>query len=408
MERLKRNIKGYYLYTIFSDLLIIGPIIMVYMLSKGLSFTQIMLINSISCIAVVIFEVPTGAISDKLGRKISMIIGPALWGISLTMYIFGKGFYSLALAEIVFALGMTFKSGSDIALIYDSLKAIGREDEFQRIEGKAKAYLLYAQAVGSLAAGFLYKYNKDLPIIVSIIFMIITIVISFTLYEPPIEDKKGQYGEKYLKQIYESGKYVLNHEKLKAIILFLMVFYVFYREGFFLFQPYFEDVHIPVEYFGIIFFVFNIVAGLVSNRSHKIIAITKRRSLMFLSSLMIVSFTILGLTKIWIGVFAMLLQQMARGLYGPTTRKYLNKYIPSNKRATILSFVSLLTNLAGAVSYPLLGLIKDKTTIFNTHLILAAIMFVLTFLTSIYMNKRMGHFNKGIISKDEKNYTPGV
>ena len=170
-----------------------------------------------------------------------------------------------------------------------------------------------------------------------------------------------------------------------------MVFYVFYREGFFLFQPYFEDVHIPVEYFGVIFFVFNIVAGLVSNRSHKIISITKRRSLMFLSLLMITSFTILGLTKIWIGAFAMLFQQMARGLYGPVTRKYLNKHIPSDKRATILSFFSLLTNLAGAVSYPLLGLLKDRTTIFNTHLILAAIMFILTFLTSIYMNKRIGH-----------------
>jgi len=102
MDRgLERNINNYYLYTMFSNLIIIGPVIMIYLLSKGLTFTEVMIINSISSISVVIFEVPTGAVSDKIGRKLSMIIGPLLWAISLSVYIMGRSFYVFAMAEII-------------------------------------------------------------------------------------------------------------------------------------------------------------------------------------------------------------------------------------------------------------------------------------------------------------------
>lgn len=386
----KKNIFIYYLYTIFSNLLILGPIIIIYYEAKGLNFTQIMLLGSISSICIVLFEVPTGAVADKIGRKLSLIIGAALWGVSLTIYVFGRSFYSFGLAEVVFALGGTFMSGAETALLYDSLKANGMESDFQRIEGRAKSYSFYAQAIGSVAAGFLYKINIELPMIVSVFFMFVTMVVTMGFKEPPIEDKKGKYGESYLTQIIDSGRYILGHEKVKAIIFYSMVFFIFYRGGFFMFQPYFKEVSIPVEYYGVIFFIFNIVAGITAKNCHKVMGKTKGKTLMFLSSLMIVSFFALGITKIWIGFIAIFLQQMARGLYGPTTTKYLNKNIPSDKRATILSFFSLLTNLAGAAAFPLFGILKDSTNIFNTHLVLAASMLALTILTLKYMKTRLG------------------
>lgn len=389
-KKIQRNINIYYLYSLFSSLIIIGPIITIYLFNKGLTFTQIMLLSSISSLAIVIFEVPTGALADKLGRKLSTIIGACLWALGLIILIIAKKFYIFAIGEIVFSLGMTFSSGADVALLYDSLKILGREKDFQQIEGRARSFSLYGQAIGSVVAGFVYKINIHLPLIISVIFMIITGLIAFNFFEVTVEHEKSTSSKNYFTQICESGNYILNHEKLKAIILYLMVFYVFYRGSFFLYQPYMQAVHIPVEFFGIIFFTFNIIAGLTSSHSHKIMKKTKPKTLMFLSSLMIISFLFLGLTKVWIGVAAIFFQQMARGLYSPVTGKYLNKNIPSDKRATILSFVSLLTNLAGAITYPVIGLIKDHTSIFNTHLILAGIMIILTFLTSLYMNKRLG------------------
>lgn len=394
---ISKNIKIYRIYSIFSELLIIGPIIVLYLIAKGLSFTEIMVLQSIAAVAVVVFEVPTGAVADKIGRKFSLIFGSLLWGVSLLIYILGKNFYIFAVAEVIFSLGATFKSGADTALIYDSLKAMKRESEFQKIEGYSRSFTFYAQGIGSIIAGFVYEVNIFLPMIISIGFMIITACIAMGFEEPVIEGKEGSFGKGYFKQIKESGKYVLGHEKLKAIILYSMIFFIFYRTGFWYFQPYMESVNISVKYFGIIFFLFNVVAAQTSNSCYKIMEFTKPKTLTFMSGLLIASFILLGIIRGWIGVLAILLQQVARGLYRPVTRKYMNKHIPSDKRATILSFHSLAVNIAVAVTLPFMGLLKDNASIYTTHIVLAMTMIVMTYLTARYMDKRIG-LDKGTVN----------
>jgi len=385
-----KNIKTYYYYSTFAELLILGPILVLFLIAKGLSFTEIMVLQSISAIAVVLFEVPTGAVADKIGRKESILLGALLWAISLGFYVVGKSFPMFILAEAIFSLGATFKSGADNALIYDSLKVMGREKEFQSIEGKARSFALYAQAVGSIIAGFVYEVNKNLPFLISVVFMLVTIIITLKFKEPPIEGKVGKYGINYMQQIKESGKFILSHEKIKAIILFTMMFFIFYRTAFFYYQPYMEAVKIPVRYFGIIFFVFNIIAAFASKRSHWIMEKTKPKTLTFMALLMIVSFVLMGAVKMWFGVFAILFQQVARGIYRPVTTKYLNKHIPSDKRATVLSFQSLACNLSVAIAFPLMGILKDNENIFTTHMVLGLAMSILTILTMKYMKARLG------------------
>lgn len=385
-----KNIKTYYFYSTFAELLILGPILVLFLIAKGLSFTEIMVLQSISAIAVVLFEVPTGAVADKIGRKESILLGALLWAISLGFYVVGRSFPMFILAEVTFSLGATFKSGADNALIYDSLKVMGRESEFQSIEGKARSFALYAQAVGSIIAGFVYEVNRNLPFLISVIFMLVTIVITLRFEEPPIEGKVGKYGINYIEQIKESGKFIISHEKIKAIIIFTMMFFIFYRTAFFYYQPYMEAVKIPVRYFGILFFVFNITAAFASKRSHWIMDKTKPKTLTFMALLMIISFVLMGTVKVWFGVFAILFQQVARGIYRPVTTKYLNKHIPSDKRATVLSFQSLACNMSVAIAFPIMGILKDHQNIFTTHMVLGIAMIILTGFTMKYMKARLG------------------
>jgi MFS family permease len=387
---IEKNIRTYYFYSTFSELLILGPVLVLFLTAKGLSFTEIMLLQSISAISVFIFEVPTGALADKVGRKYSVILGAFMWAVGLFLYIGGKTFIVFMLSEIVFSLGSAFRSGSDSALIYDSLKLLGREKEYQRVEGKARSFALYAQAVGSVLSSFLYEADIYFPLWISILFMAVTIIIALRFKEPHIEENQGKVELNYFQQIKESGSYIFHHDKLKAIVVFSMIFYVFYRTGFWYFQPYMESVSIPVKYFGLLFFLFNITAAFISKRSGYIMDKTKPKTLTFMAFLMIISFLILGTVKVWVGVFAILLQQAARGIYRPVTTKYLNKHIPSDKRATILSFHSLCTNLALAAAYPFMGILKDSTDIFTTHIVLTVSMFVLTLISIKYMNGRLG------------------
>ncbi|WP_055668641.1 MFS transporter [Desnuesiella massiliensis] len=385
-----RNERIYYFYSTFAELLILGPIMVLFLIAKGLNFTEIMLLQSISAIGTVIFEVPTGAVADRIGRKQSLLLGSILWAISLGFYIVGTNFVIFALAEITFSLGAAFKSGADSAMIYDSLKASGREKGYSKVEGKARSLALYAQAIGSIISSFVYEVNIYLPMILSIIFMLITFIITLYFKEPTIEIA-GEREKNYWRQVLNSGKYILGHEKLKAVIVFSMVFFIFYRTGFWYFQPYMEAVNIPVRYFGLIFFVFNITAAFSSKRSGYIMDKTKPRTLTFMAGLMIISFLILGICKIWIGVIAILLQQIARGVYRPAITKYMNKHIPSDKRATILSFQSLCTNVAIALAFPFMGLLKDSVDIFLTHKILFLTMLLMTLPALKYMKSRLGN-----------------
>lgn len=385
----EKNIKLYSLYSTFAELLILGPILVLFLTAKGLSFAEILLLQSISSIAVVIFEVPTGAIADKVSRKLSLFLGSFLWGISLIIYCIGTNFIVFSIAEIIFSLGSSLKSGADNALIYDTLKTLGKEKDFTTIEGKARGNLFYSQAIGSIIAGFVYDFNIYLPMIISCLFMIITMIITLFFKEPPhkIDDTSNP---DYFTQIKDSGKFILNHSKVKAVVLFSMIFAIFYRTGFWYFQPYMEAVNIPVKYFGIIFFIFNIFCAFISKKSGYIMNKTKPRTLSFMASLIIISFILMGIFPYWFGVFFILFQQAARALYRPVTTKYLNKHIPSEKRATILSFNSLCSNLAVSIFFPILGLLKDNTDVFLSHLIMAGLMLLMLIPTMIYMNSHLG------------------
>ncbi|HPM03527.1 MAG TPA: MFS transporter, partial [Candidatus Cloacimonadota bacterium] len=103
-----KNIRLYPHYRLWVNMMIIGPVLIPFMLFKGLNYTQILLLQSISAVAVFLFEIPTGAIADKLSRKSSLMMGSLCMALGLVIYILFRSFYFFALAEIIFGLGITF------------------------------------------------------------------------------------------------------------------------------------------------------------------------------------------------------------------------------------------------------------------------------------------------------------
>ncbi|MBN2259012.1 MAG: MFS transporter [Clostridiales bacterium] len=386
---MEKNIKLFYLFSMFDELLILGPIIVIYLFFKGLTFSQIMLLQSISALAIVVFEVPTGAVADKIGRKFSIASSKFVWIVSLLFYIFGNSFMLFAVAEILFSIGITLKSGADTALLYDTLKSLDRTEEFTAIQGKARSYIYLTQGFGAIVASLIYSINEYLPMLFSIGFMVVAFMIILLFKEPIIEDKKGRYGDKYFKHIMDSAKYVAHHPKIRSVMFFAMIFFAYMRAGFWLYQPYMESVNIEVKYFGVFFFIFNMIAAYASRNASRIMKYTKNHTLMMMLGLLAVSFLAMGASHIWLGALLILPQQMARGMYTPIINKYTNKHIPSNKRATVLSFISLAASLSAAVMLPLVGLMNDYKDVFASHYILAGSLCVFSLGIYFYMKVYM-------------------
>ena len=115
-------------------------------------------LESIYYAAVVVLEVPSGYLSDRLGRRPTLIIAAAATTAAHVVFATSGSFPAFAVGQCLLAAGMAFNSGTDSALLYDSLQAQGRPDEFGSIEGRAQAWglitMAVASAVGGLSAGF--------------------------------------------------------------------------------------------------------------------------------------------------------------------------------------------------------------------------------------------------------------
>jgi len=353
----KRNLVVYPLYRFFINMLIIGPILVPFMLFKGLSYSQIMLLQSIAAISVFLFEVPTGAIADKFSRKFSLFLSGIFTAIATLLYIFFRNFYVFALAEILFGLGLTLASGADSALLFESLKKIGKKEEYQRREGSAASYIFIGQAAGSILSGFLYKYNHFLPFWISFVNLLIASLIALAFVE--VEREKSEH--KYTAHILKSFGIAFKTPRILWAVCFAALMGFIVRVGYWMYQPYFAQVDLDIAWYGIVFFFFNMVAAFSSHFLVKRYSDERpRRVLLGLSTLMALSFIlpIIFVAKWAIALLA--LQQIVRGLYRPTMNFYINHQIQDKYRATVISTVSLVSNLSFAILSPVVGIMLDK------------------------------------------------
>ncbi len=377
MQQYERNIRIYTAYQFFWGLLIIGPILIPYLLLKGLNYSQIMLLQTVAASSVVLFEVPTGALADKISRKASLILGCVFMSIALVVYIISFSFYTLALAEVLFGLGMTFRSGADSALLHESLDKLGREAEYARIEGRAASYVFIGQGVGSILSSLVYTMNPDLPFWISVVS--VGMAAAFTL---GFTDSGSRAEHTYHIHAFRSLRVAVLTPRILWTVLLAAVMGVSFRAGFWLYEPYFKMVHIEVIWFGTIFFFYNVVAALaarfLTNRYSSL-----RSVLLFLGGILALSY--LGpavLVYPW-AIALIGLQQIVRGLYRPTLNAYVNRQIEDEYRATVISIVSLSANLSFAIVAPFIGIFLDRQGTVFSYAIMGLLTLVGTILLGI-------------------------
>ena len=135
-----RDLRLFYLFRLLSTSYLFVPVSVAFALSRGLSLVEVMLLNTVYCTVVILTEVPTGAIADRLGRRFTMMAGALAMVAACITYATAQGFAGFAVAEGLAALSMTLCSGADSAYLFDLLNDHGRGDEYPRREGTASAW----------------------------------------------------------------------------------------------------------------------------------------------------------------------------------------------------------------------------------------------------------------------------
>ncbi len=371
-EALKRNIPLLYAARLCGNLVFFVPVIVIFFQARGLSMTQVMLLQTAFAVAVVALEVPSGFFADRVGRRPSIFLGAGAVTAACVVYGTGYGFGQFLAAELLWAAGASLISGADTAVLYDTLLALGREDKYQKIEGHASFLALSGAAAAAVVGGFVATAGLRLTFYLTAAALAVAVVAALFLREPPRSKGGHPRGELYF--LYKIGRFALyKNVEVRWLILLAALINGLGTVAFWLYQPYFELCRIPLPYFGLIFALFNVFAAFSGKIAFAVErAIGKRLTLICLPVLLGASLVAMAAFVTPFGFLFVLFAQFVRGFSHPVIADYINRHTWSDKRATVMSIKNLMTRVVFIITAPAIGATVDAADVRSGLLLTAA------------------------------------
>jgi len=367
--------KIYLGYFIKSALLLIPAFGLIYFIDLNFSLTQIGFLFAVELIAKIIFEIPTGAIADKYGRKFSVLSGLLLESLILLSIFFFTNFYVLLTLFFLLGTAHTLSSGSEESWIYDLIKKKNKQIIYSYYS-KEQFFKTAGLILGGIL-GVLLVNNFGLRCIwiISSISSVLYFIILFSLDE--IHNIKKEH-QTPIKDIWirslNSIKYSFKHPVLFWIFLsgFFMIVSVVFSESL-AYVPYLKSLGLPDYAFGYFFSGISLVLAL-SPLCTKLFMKKKKEKSFLIWSTFFASAILLLTYFVRDYLFAIIIILVATFFYGikyPVERPFMQEFIPTKSRATILSVQSMIYSLAGAIALPFGGFLIDKFGPLNVIIISA-------------------------------------
>ncbi len=181
-----RNVRLYLPYRVATSCFAWLPVFFLFF-AQHVSFDEVLTLEAIYYLSVVVAEVPTGYVSDRLGRVAVLRVSAVAFVASYTIFVMAADFAAFAGAQALLGFAMACQSGSDTALHYASLAALSRSDEYGWREARAERAALAMLAVAALAGGVTALHDPRLAYAVSLASAVAALVLSWRLAETPSE-----------------------------------------------------------------------------------------------------------------------------------------------------------------------------------------------------------------------------
>ncbi|MDS0474567.1 MFS transporter [Natrinema sp. 1APR25-10V2] len=348
------NILKYYIYKSTKAVEFYRPIMYLFFLAQGLSFTQIAILEALYNLTTLFGEIPTGYVGDRVGRRNSLLIGTSLISLTLLGIGLSNSFLPLAGLYVCWSLGYNFRSGSEDAWLYDTLTDDLSEDEFARVRGHGESAALAVGAVAAILGGYLGSIDLSYPWFIAAGVTSLGVVVLLTLDEPETY-KEAATEELSLRQTVRIVKEVLARRRLRAFLLYYYVLYAAVTYLVFVFlQPIFEtvvlDLGIPqsqVEALLGWFYAAYSLVGAVLNYYTGTIRETIGLRMWFVVLPFAVGGALIGMYLL--PVLALPTFLLIRGVSDVTRSfagQYINDHVETLGRATVLSAMAMVSGLA--------------------------------------------------------------
>lgn len=357
------NIPKFFIYRILYNFMLFLPVWVIFMQDKfGLTLTEVTFNDSAFWITMALTEVPTGAVADTWGRKQSQLIGMVIATASILTFALAPVYPLVLLANSLWALGITFISGAELALFYDTLRELGREADYPMYRGRLQAVVLVSVAVSSVLGGVIGEFSLVSTFTITAAFMVVATIFLLLLKEPPRQpDAETGANLTYGQTLRVTFGAIRVNPGLRYALLYSSTLPLLGGTIHVTFmQPYAVAIGLPIAALGIIALGLRLSQIIGAVNASRILKRFGEWGWLRLAPLLVATGVIvLGVLNSVTGIVLYALTGFATAVTVPLMEQNILRETPGSVRATILSVDSLLHKILLGLIGPLIGLLAD-------------------------------------------------
>ena len=344
--------------------MLFAPYIYIFMTEvRGLSPTEFGLFQLIYYWVVMVTEVPSGVVADRLGRKFSLVLGALVNGIGCWLFASAYSFSDFFVGEIFFALGTALISGADSAMLYDSLAAEHRETEYARAEGAGQMTWLVVTAIGMpLTDIYIVADHGPAPAYwITGALRFVGVIAALLMVEPPRARSLSA------REITRAaiGDVARVPGILRLIVYSIGVFLLLRIAIVSFYNPVLSWQGVPREWFGRVLALVNVAGALTAWKTEALLRrFGERAAMLAMPVAIVVMFGLLLVLRMPAASLLFCIQGAVFGAYPLVTRTILNRLVKNaDRRATVLSIESMACRVGMGVIALLAGWAIDAITL---------------------------------------------
>jgi MFS family permease len=346
----------YYLYSLTETQGLIAPVWVLLLQDRGLSYTDIGALGALYWAVLVLAEIPTGYLGDRLGRRRSLLVAAMVTAVGIGGLALAQTVLPLALALATWAVGVTFRSGTADAWLYSALAQSGASDTYTDVRGRGRALKLAATAVTAVAGGVLYSRLIIAPFLLTAGVLVVnaSIVLSF----PTGSDAAGRPPSESWRfaMTREDLRHLFDQPGVRGFVAYTVLLFGLVEVARTFIQPIVvgEQVGLPVAAVGGLYASFNLVAAGASATTGRIEATFGRRRWFLVAPFLLAgSFVLLPVAPV-LAIPSFVGMEVVWQVSKTFQSGVVNERSPDRRRATILSVVSMAGGVA-AIGFRAIG-----------------------------------------------------
>ena len=280
------------------------------------------------------------------------------------------------IGAVLGGLGEACISGTGEALIYNCFEKENIKSEYTKYMGEISKLGLRFAAIFTLSASFLYHINPEIPMIISLIFQGISLIIIAFFKDIDMNEKESKSNLIHeLKKQWKNIRYVLTNRILVKYFMIYLVMLEIISNLNYSSQTFLPELGLDIRYLGLIFFTFNIIASFGAKKAAEIKLNAKRIIIIYGILLLCLSISNLYFAIIFLGY-----SRYINGFIWPLLSGEINQQIPTDERATILSYKSLFCQIFPLFIDPVIGVLFDVKGMRCSYALMGSLLLLVVFL----------------------------